>query len=122
MAYSYVWPVTLPQKPLAPGYGETIGLNVLSSPMDAGPAKRRRLSARPDTMNLTWHMTGAQVEALRTFVVSTIKGAARFGFPHPRTGATVEARIVPQQDGKFFDVGKVRPALWSVSMDFEILP
>jgi hypothetical protein len=121
MAVTYVWPVSLPQAPRRE-YGEDFGVLTLRTPMDKGPAKMRRIGARPDTMSLSFFMTTAQVAALRTFVASTLKGTARFGFPHPRTGVQVEARFVPQSDNKYFDTSFVSAGRWDVSMVLEILP
>lgn len=121
MAVSYVWPLTLPQVPQK-GFSESIGLNILRSPMDAGPAKQRRRSQRPSTMAVTFLLTTAQVTYLETFVLDTIQGVARFGFPHPRTGVQEETRIVPSQDGSLYTVAYAAPGYWQVSLSLEILP
>lgn len=121
MAVSYVWPVSLPQKPRQ-DYGEDFGVLVLRSPMDKGPAKQRRVGARPDVMRVSFYLTTAQVVTLRTFIADTLKGTARFGFPHPRTDVQVETRIVPQDGGKMFDLAYFAPDLWTVVLTLEILP
>jgi hypothetical protein len=121
MAYSYIWPVGLPQKPQE-NYNETGGVIVLRTPMDRGPAKQRRIGKRIQTMQVSFHMTPAQVELLRVFVEDTLRGTARFGFPHPRTNAIVEARIPPQSGGMLYSVNYVMYTVYSVSMDLEILP
>lgn len=121
MAYAYIWPITLPQKPNT-NYSETDGVLVLRTGMDAGPAKMRRRGSRPSTMQVTFDMSTAQVEILRTFVQDTLKGTARFGFTHPRTNEIVEVRIVPQQEGSLFSVGYILPGFWSVSLQLEVLP
>lgn len=122
MAYSYVWPGTLPTGPNASSYSETPGTNILRSPMDAGPAKMRRRGVRPDTLGVSYAMTDAQVSTLKTFVETTIQGTARFGWPHPRTGATVEARIVPTNDGGLYSIAYVSEDYWLVSLTVEVLP
>ena len=90
------WPSTFPQAPLLEGFKETPPDNLLRTEMDQGPAKARRRSTsavRP----ITWPtvMTTSQVSAFEDFYTNTIKGGAlRFNITHPRTNATVEARII----------------------------
>lgn len=121
MAYSYTWPGTLPQAP-SQQYGEDGGALMLRTPTDKGPAKLRRLGARPQVMSLAFYMTTTEVAAFETFVLTTLNSTARFGFPHPRTGSTVEARFVPGQDGKLYDIAYRAPLNWTVSFLLEILP
>lgn len=121
MAVSYVWPATLPQA-VRVDYSENTGALILRTPMDAGPAKMRRRGARPSKMTLGFFMTSAQVATLETFVLTTLKGTARFGFPHPRTGTQVEARIIPADDGALYSVNYLTPIEWTVSMEIEVLP
>lgn len=119
--YSYVWPVTLPQQPMT-DFSEDVGVLILRTPTDAGPAKMRRRGKRPSVMNLNFYMSSAQVDTLDTFINSTIKGTARFGFPHPRTQEVVEARFVPQDDGQFYSLSYIVNDRWKVSMKLEVLP
>lgn len=121
MAYSYIWPLTLPQKPNT-NYSESSGVLIIRSPMDAGPAKLRRRGVRPDPIQLTFDMSTAQVDTLELFVKDTLKGTARFGFPHPRTNEVVEMRFIPQSDGALYNVGYIMPERWSVSFQLEVLP
>lgn len=121
MAYSIVWPPSLPTSPVYP-YAENGGVNVLSTPMDAGPAKRRFRSQRADVLTLQFVMSAEQLALLETFVKTTLRGVIRFGFPHPRTQAIVEARIVPDSNGQFYAVEAIGPTLWGVSMTMEVLP
>jgi hypothetical protein len=122
MAVSYVWPVGLPQVARR-DYTEDFGTLVMRTPMDKGPAKQRYLGARPDQMTVSFEMTSAQVNTLRTFVGSTIRGTARFGFPHPRTGVQVEVRIIPQgDDGQMFTLTYMSPGRYIASMRLEVLP
>lgn len=121
MAVSFTWPAGLPQKP-RPDFTESIGAMILRTEMDAGPAKQRRRGQRPDTLQMSFTMTTAQVATLRTFVDSSLKGVARFGFPHPRTGATIEARLVPTQEGQLFTTAWLAPGYWTVAMTVEALP
>lgn len=116
-----MWPATLPQSPQK-GYTETGGVMVIRTPMDSGPAKQRRRGAATKSMDLSFIMTDAQVVTLQDFVETTILGTARFGFPHPRTKTTVEARIVPQQEGVLYNLTYLAPGYWTVAAKLEILP
>lgn len=121
MAASYIWPTTLPQT-VERGFTESIGLNVLRTPMDAGPAKLRRRSSRPQTMSVTFLMTTAQVAILENFVLNTILGVYRFYFNHPRKQTQIEVRIIPGSDGSHFTSTYRAPGYWGVSLQLEILP
>lgn len=121
MAYSYVWPPGLPQAPQK-GYSEEGGVLLLRTSMDAGPAKMRRIGKKPGMLNLTFIMTTTQVATLESFVENTIKGTARFGFTHPRTGVVIEARIVPQSEGVLYSIAYLAPEYYNVSVTFEVLP
>lgn len=122
MAYSYVWPLTLPQRPLSSGYSEKPGSNILRTPMDAGPAKMRRRGTRPDTITCTYLLTAAQIATLETFCETTIQGTARFGWPHPRTTSAVEARLVPDGEGSLYSLAPVSRDSWLMTANFEVLP
>ncbi len=121
MAASYTWPPGLPQVPQK-GYTEDLGVLIVRTPMDKGPAKQRRRGQSPDKLNCNFMMTTAQVATLKTFVESTIRGVARFYFPQPRTGETVEVRIIPQGDGNMYNLSYVAPGYYNVSLQLEILP
>lgn len=124
MAYSYVWPASLPQVPQK-GYSETGGANILSTAMDSGPAKRRYRGKKPQILSVSFLMTTTEVATLETFALgpSAIRGVARFGFPHPRTGLTVEVRILPEgNDGNLYNVSYSAPGYYNVSMKLEVLP
>ena len=121
MAYTYIWPLTLPQKPNT-NYSESSGVLILRTPMEAGPAKMRRRGVRPSPLQLTFDMSTAQVALLETFAKDTLQGITRFGFPHPRTEEIVEVRIIPQGDGALFSINYMMPDRWSVSLQLEVLP
>jgi len=121
-----IWPTTLPQSPQK-GFTESIGANIIRSPMDAGPAKMRYRGKSPNQMNLSFIMTTAQVDTLETFVNDTLKGVKRFSFKHPRYAGqqnqpTVEVRIVPQNGGQSYQLQYMAPGYWTVTTQFEILP
>ena len=56
------WPATLPQVPQK-GFQETVGVNIIRSQTDAGPAKQRRRASRPNEMTLSFIMTTAQCDS-----------------------------------------------------------
>lgn len=123
------WPTSLPQSPQK-GFTESVGINVIRSATDAGPAKQRRRARRPNEMNLTFLMTTAQTQKLEDFIKNLptdpttpgISGTNRFTFTHPRLYTTVEVRIVPQSGGEFFSLQYVAPGYWSTGLKFEVMP
>jgi hypothetical protein len=122
MAYAYTWVGTgLPESPQK-GFTETGGVLVLRTPTDQGPAKLRYRGVKPQTLNLTFLMTTAQVTILENFVKITLKGTARFGFKHPRTAVIKEVRIVPQGGGDYYTLSYVAPGYYNVTIQFEVLP
>lgn len=121
MAYTYVWPTSLPQKPLT-NYSENTGVLVIRTQPDAGPAKLRRRGQRPDNLSVQYNMSTSQVETLRGFIQDTLRGTTRFGYTHPRTGQVVEVRVVPQSDGAMYTVSYLLPDYWQVSLQLEVLP
>lgn len=124
-----LWPTTLPQVPQK-GFTESIGINVIRSQTEAGPAKQRRRTSRPNEMNLNFLMTTAQTQTLEAFIKNLptavppgIGGTNRFKFPHPRIlGTTIEVRIVPGSGGEFFNCQYVAPGYWSTGLKFEVMP
>ena len=116
------WPTTLPQVPQK-GFTETVGINIIRSTTDAGPAKQRRRASRPNGMNLSFIMTTAQTQILDDFVKTTLNGIYRFTFPHPRIlGTNIDVRIVPGGTGEFFTLTYIAPGYWSTSLQMEIMP
>ena len=117
------WPTAnkFPQSPQK-GFKESVGQNIIRSPMDAGPAKMRNRGKRPNTMDLSFILTTAQTTTLENFIKNDLAGVKRFSFPHPRTATTVEARIVPQGEGEFYGLEYLAPGYWKTSLKFEILP
>lgn len=111
----------LPQIPQK-GFTESLGVSIIRSPMDSGPAKQRRRNSGVSTMDLSFIMTTAQTVSLENFIATTLSGTKRFSFPHPRKGTTVEVRIVPSGDSEFFKLQYLAPGYWSTSLKFEILP
>lgn len=114
------WPSTLPQVPQK-GFTESVGVVVIRSQTDLGPAKQRPRGRRPSELNLSFIMTTEQTETLEMFIKDTISGVMPFTFTHPRTGNTVDVRIV-SSNGEFYQLQYLAPGYWSVSLKFEVLP
>jgi hypothetical protein len=120
---SIQWPIAynFPQVPQK-GFTESVGVNVIRSPMDTGPAKMRRRGARPSVLNVAFILTNDQAQELERFIKSDLLGTRRFNFKHPRTGSTVEVRIVPQGDSEFYKLTYLAPGYWQTDLVFEVLP
>lgn len=73
------WPAALP-KPLGEDYSLAVQDVSVRTDMDAGPARvRRRFTAAPDTVNLSWKFTEAEMATFRAFYEDDIDyGAAWF--------------------------------------------
>jgi hypothetical protein len=119
---TYTWPPTLPTGIDSQGYSESSGVLVLASPMDAGPAKMRYRGQKPSQFTVDMIMDDSQIATLETFINTTLRGTARFDFPHPRTQTTIEARFVPSSDGKYFGVSYFAPNLYRISFSIEQMP
>lgn len=121
MAYTIVWPTSLPQV-VQKGYSEKGGVLVLKTPQDSGPAKLRKIGNKAQILSVSFLMTSAQVTALETFVKNTVQGVIRFGFPHPRLGTMAEVRLVPQGEGDYYTLSYAAPGFYNVSLELEVLP
>lgn len=121
MAYSYIWPLGLPQVPQK-GFTEDIGALISRTSMDSGPAKMRYKGKKPAMLNLTFIMDLTQINLLEVFITDTLRGTARFGFKHPRTYNIVEVRVVPEGEGKMYTLSYIAPDYYSISIKFEVLP
>lgn len=117
----YQWPLTLPQVPQK-GFTESVGINIVRSTTDAGPAKQRRRASRPNEMNLSFIMTTEQTVELERFIKEDLNGVSRFHFTHPRLGTTIDVRIVPQSAGEFFQLQYIAPGYWNTNLRIEIMP
>lgn len=121
MAAAYTWPPSLPQEVL-PDYSESGGVLILRTPVDKGPAKQRRTGARPDVLSVAFQMNATQLELFRTFVNGSIRGTARFVFPHPRLKTPIEVRMIPEESGKLFNVSYLKPNYWKITLSLEVMP
>lgn len=96
--------------------------NLLVSAMDTGPSKvRRRGSATPGKMNVSFKMTTAATKKLETFIRTILGGGAKaFEFPHPRLDKNVKVRIMPKSDTELYEINFIAPGLWKVDFTFEV--
>ncbi len=114
-----VWPPSLPQSPLVEAYDEQLADTTLRTQMDAGPAKaRRRYATGVGNLTVQMFMNETQQQTFWSFFETTIAGGAlRFEFTHPRLDTSVECRIVPRAT-----LPKLRPGLYQLRMNLEVLP
>ena len=119
---AFTWPPSLPQRPQMDSFSEDEGVIMVRTPMDQGPAKLRRRSARPSQMQVSFYMTPAQKTTLDNFILNTLRGTARFDFTHPLTNLVREVRIVPQSDGQLYRASLITFNWYNISMMFEVLP
>ena len=114
-----VWPSSLPQRPTVGGYQERFAETVLRRSMDAGAAKlRRRFTAAPRQIDVTFRMIAAQVALLRDFYEETTGGGSLpFDWVHPREGGVAEYRFMEAPR-----VSAAAAVLFSVSLKLEQMP
>lgn len=115
-----VWPTSLPQVPQK-GYTESLGMNIIRSQTDMGPAKQRRRAVSPNVMDVSFILTTAQSATFESFIMDDLKGVKRFMFNHPRTLQNVEVRVV-NQSGNLYKLQYLAPGYWTATLQFEILP
>jgi len=115
-----VWPISLPQRPLADGYSEQPPNLVVRSPMDVGPAKvRRRTTAGVTRLQMAFHLTPAQLATFRGFLANDIQDRAlAFTWAHPVTGVVGTFRIAEQPTFEAIANGLA----WRIAVVFEMLP
>ena len=114
-----VWPAGLPQRPSVGGYQERFTETALRTPMEAGAAKlRRRFTAAPRQMDLSFRMTPVQVALIRTFYEDTTGGGTLpFDWVHPRDGSTATFRFMEPPR-----VSATAANLFSISVKLEQMP
>lgn len=102
--------------------GELLASVVVRSDMERGVAKQRRIAADAiATIAITAIFTSAQraEDFVDWFYDDIAAGAATFDFVHPRTGATVQGRIVGGDIGELRPLGTVAGSRWSRSFSIE---
>lgn len=122
-----IWPSTIPQRPLRSGATGGLPNTLLRTQMEAGVAKvRRKYTAGPEVMALTWRMSWSQWSTLRSFIEQTIAGGAQvFTLPHhPITDQPVTVRLVPVDERQLVQWRSVDrvPGMVEVATQLEVLP
>ena len=114
-----VWPLGLPQRPSVGGYQERFAETTLRTPMEAGAAKvRRRFTAAPRQIELSFRMTPSQVALVRTFYEDTTGGGTlSFDWMHPRDGSAASFRFMEPPR-----VSATAANLFSISVKLEQMP
>lgn len=99
------WP--FPTKLLQRGFSEGLADNLVEDQTDAGPPMSRpRSSAGVEPLAGTVIVSGAEKEALKTFVKVTLaQGSLPFSFPAPRSGATLLVRFQKGKLPTFTELG-----------------
>lgn len=117
------WPGTLPTVPLRDNYRETQQQSAaIRTPMEQGPPKQRnRFRAQVKQYQVTWEMSGSQLDTFWTFYRDTLgNGALLFdGLPTPRTLATANHRFIASQPP---DVSSIGYDSYAVTVGLEQLP
>jgi len=119
-----VWPVSLPQKPLAESYSEGQETQIARTSMEMGPAKqRRRFTARVDTFSCRFLMDESQVVTFKDFFNNTLEGGAlAYDWDDPRTGTTRSFRFRGSGDTAPFSIEGTRSGeLYYVSVELEVV-
>lgn len=120
MAYAYIWPPGLPQVPQK-DFTEDISADVVRTTMESGISKLRYRGRSPSVLQVSFIMDSGHLTILEDFVHNTIRGVARFGFTHPRTGIIVEVRILGSGN-KMYSTTYLAPGFYKVSLQLEVLP
>ena len=115
-----VWPSTLPAKPLGDGFSEQPPNLVVRSTMDVGQAKmRRRATAGPSRLQMSFQMTTDQLAIFRAFLAADLQGRALpFTWEHPINGNVQSFRII--ENPTFTAVAN--GLAWQVAVVMERLP
>lgn len=111
-----IWPLVLPQVPQRTNWKTKIPNNQLRSDMDDGASKvRRKGGGKQFNVDATYVLTKAQILALRSFVMDTLKDAVLcFDWPEPIEGKVVRAEIKGGTDSLYNE------SLWGNTNAFQI--
>lgn len=111
-----IWPLVLPQVPQRTNWKNKIPNNQLRSEMEDGSSKvRRKGGGKQLNVEATYVLTKAQMLALRSFVMDTLKDAVLcFDWPEPIEGKVVRAEIKGGTDSLYNE------SLWGNTNAFQI--
>lgn len=91
-----VWPAPLQQLLNVSDFSYNLGETSVTSNVDAGPVKKRRIISKPvDTINCSINMSYTNWQLLWNFFNINLNGGVnQFEAPHPFTGETQNYRFV----------------------------
>lgn len=115
------WPTTLPIPKLI-GYGLQTTDPTARTDMDSGPARvRRRFTAAPDRLTLSFIFTEAQMVIFRAFWLSDFQQGAAWVYMPIKDGiaAGLVSRECRPLTGQFKG-GLIRDNVWMVEFDVEV--
>lgn len=120
------WPGTLPNKVLVNTYQENVADYTIRSENSVGPDKvRRRTTSTPTQWTGTMRMSKSQVDALLTFIHTTLEGGVlTIQWAHQRTDVVVDHRFreMPEISHVGCDKNDSGNDIFNVSLAMEILP
>jgi hypothetical protein len=114
---SFVWPASLPTKPLVDAYDETFAQLAIHSDMHGIPLARRRTTADAREINASIRVSLAQAVTFDGFYETDLRGAVlAFSWTHPAEGVVNTAfREAPR-------LTALTPRLMEISLPLEVLP
>lgn len=115
------WPSTLPLPKLS-GYGLQAGDPTVRTDMESGPARvRRRFTAAPDKLTLSFVLNVAQMVIFRAFWISDFQqGAAWVSMPIKDGSSTGLVSKDCRPTTGSFKAGLLSPSQWLVEMEVEV--
>ncbi len=112
------WPASLPQQFERQSVQEEMENNVIETPMDYGPPKRRRrTTTNVSHLSGTMIMSETQIAAFKTFYYTTLQETGNFDFPDPHGGSDLDVVFAQVPTTTYFVPGK-----WRVRLKLEVQP
>jgi hypothetical protein len=109
------WPSTLPDPNAGSAQFSPSFDPLLSTPMEGGPAKRRRRATWvPEKFSCSLRLSAAQVATLKAFVETTLQVANPFDWVDYRTGTTTTYAFVTTPS--YADIASA-PGYWVATME-----
>ncbi len=106
------WPASLPQQFERSSINEELESNAIETAMEYGPPKRRRrTTTNVNMLSGTMIMTQTQLDAFKTFYLTTVKEVDPFDFPDPHGGADLSVVFAGAPKVTYFTPGSWRVAL-----------
>jgi hypothetical protein len=113
MTTPVTWPLTLPARPNAPGFGIDPALNSeLFQPDNGIKRGRRRAESLPDGRRLSFDLTRAEYEDWLAFYRTDLKGGyLPIRFVDPVSGGNLDVLMTEPPS-----VDRIAPQTWRISM------